>query len=101
MLPYYHSEITTLVIGMYDVPERLTVAVANKNFLTVTQSALKIINRLISFCNCVGFYKWVDKDKKIIEPLNPDDIENVILDAKKFVKDYDGQHFASKKECDI
>ncbi|MBP5783904.1 hypothetical protein J6W32_04940 [bacterium] len=57
MLPYYHSEITTLSIGMYDIPERLTVAVSNKNFLIVTQSALKIINRLISFCNCVGFYK--------------------------------------------
>lgn len=88
--------ITILRIELFDKPSY--VMVSDKKFISNAKLSLNILNKLISFSDCLGFYKWVDREKKIIELVDFSEIENVINKARDFIKDQKPKRFVNKKE---
>lgn len=93
---YERRNITVLRIDLYDIPTHLMVA--DKNFVDNSTSTLNILNKLTIFSNCLGFYKWVDKEKKVVEPLDFNEVEKVIDHAGDFITSQEARHFINKKE---
>ena len=92
------KNITTLKINLYDDPKKLTIGIADKSFKQSSETSLTVLNTLIRFSNCTGFFKWLDKSKQLVEPLNFNDIENTINNARKFIDEISAKLFISRKE---
>lgn len=94
---YERRNITVLRIDLYDFSTH-AMMVSDKNFIANATSTLNILNKLTVFSNCLGFYKWVDKEKRVVEPLDFNDIENTIDHAGDFITSQEVKHFINKKE---
>ena len=92
------KNITTLKINLYDDPRKLTIGIADKNYKQSSETSLTILNTLIRFSNCTGFFKWIDKVKQLVEPLNFNDVEKTFVEARDFIDKVSEKVFISKKE---
>ncbi len=93
--------ITTLKFMLYDIPNKLSSISLTKEFVSTALTSLNILNKLISFSNCLGFYKWLDKKKKIVKTIDFNVIEEVIGKARDFVKSDTAHRFLHRKDYEI